>query len=685
VTIGELRVVLSLATQRFNSALSGAQSAIMSFKNAIGGIGAGIGQVFSKVAETVKRVGIVSGIAFTGAIIAGARFEDAMNRTFAIISSGGELAAGAITELTDEARRLGRETLYSSTQAAMGMQKLALAGFSVGEIKNTIGPVLNMAIVGNMDLADATDVAITSLKSFQMEASDAAKVADVLAKASTSANVTVGSLGEALKYSAAVANAAGWSMEELSAMISQMGNAGFQGSQSGTALRRAISMMLSPTNAAQKVMEKYGLTFVDAAGKLRPLIAIIGELSKANVSAADMFELFGLRAAPAMTAVSRMGVDSLSKLEKKLKSSAGTADKMSQKFRETIVGRFKDLMATLNEVSITITQAFGTSIADALFGLRNWLNNINSAIQENDKLKAIIDGLKEGLAPLIARFKEIGDAVVDWIKGLSPEELKEKFKAVGTIISNVALSIINVLGKVGQLIGNVLSFDTEKAKASLETLRDALLEVFRGVAHLFVGAMASGMYAVGPIMLEVFKAIIDAVGKMFATGIYRAMETAMGNMAKIFGNIPFIGQMFKDAEKDMAMLANQMEKEWMGISYADAIVKGMEEAAKQMPQIFEKAISQAGGHFQKAIDIVTPTGPPPTRKEPTPVLSAPEQIQAEVNAAIQAGLAYEQGIRDLANSMGDRLSAQDEYIRKQSADNRQKANTLLRESQTASQ
>jgi len=437
--VGEIQVILKLAYRGFQSALRGIRGQILSFKNSITSLGRGISRIFSSLFRVIRNVGIVAGIAFGAMIIAGARFEDAMNRTFAIISGGSKMAAAGMSALTEEARRLGRETLYSSTQAAKGMQVLALAGFNTREILKTIGPVLNMAIVGNIELAEASSIAITALRSFQMDASKTVRVSDILAKAAVSANITISSLGESLKYSAAVANAAGWSIEELTAAIGQMGNAGFQGSMAGSSLRRAISMMLSPTSQAQKIMNKLGLTFTDSTGKLKPFVEIISALEVAGIGAADMFKLFGLRAAPAMTAVVSMGVGSLTKLQKKLEDSAGTADKMSQKFRETIVGRFKDLMATVNELAITFTKAFGTSIADALFGMRNWLNEINDAIQAHGRLAKIIDSLKEGLSPLTEKFKELGQSMIDWIKDADFDAISKSIKEfVASAMTSVA-------------------------------------------------------------------------------------------------------------------------------------------------------------------------------------------------------------------------------------------------------
>ena len=503
--IGELQVVISLATRRFTTALSGIQGRLAVFKSGLNKIGAGVGNVFRNITNIIRTASLVIGVALVGATVAGALFGDAMNRTFAIISGGAELAKEQMVALTAEARRLGRETLYSSTQAAKGMQVLALAGFKTQEIIGAIAPTLNMAIVGNLDLAAAASITIAALKSFQMEAGDAVKVADILAKAATSANVTVASLGEAFTYSAAVANAAGMSMEELGAAIGQMGNAGFQGSMAGTAMRRALSMMLNPTNRAQEIMERLGVTFKDSTGKLRPFVDIIGDLNKAGAGASDMLQMFGLRAGPAMVAMVNMGTEGLKNLQTELENSAGTADKMSQKFRETIVGRSKDLIATLNELAITFTKAFGKSIADSIFGLRNWLNAINEALQQNDKLQRVVTAIKEGLGPLADKFREVGAAILKWVKNIDIAELEAKLKSKLESISNTITKLINKFKEI----------DWKDLKVQITGVTVALMalggtSILTGIGNLAIALIA--LKKVGIVTAGVAAAKVAGVG-----------------------------------------------------------------------------------------------------------------------------------------------------------------------------
>ena len=90
---------------------------------------------------------------------------------------------------------------------------------------------LNLAAASGEDLASSSDIAASTLRGFGLAASDAAHVADVLAANANRTNSSVADTGEAMKYIAPLARAAGLSLEETAAAIGIMANAGVNGSQ----------------------------------------------------------------------------------------------------------------------------------------------------------------------------------------------------------------------------------------------------------------------------------------------------------------------------------------------------------------------------------------------------------------------------------------------------------------------
>ena len=100
---------------------------------------------------------------------------------------------------------------------------------------------------------------------------------DVLVTGFTSANTNLQQLGEAFTYAGPVAKAAGLGFEETAAALSIMGNAGFQGTLAGTALRGAITRLLNPTAEAADILARLGVNATDSSGELLPLREIIGQ------------------------------------------------------------------------------------------------------------------------------------------------------------------------------------------------------------------------------------------------------------------------------------------------------------------------------------------------------------------------------------------------------------------------
>lgn len=64
------------------------------------------------------------------------------------------------------------------------------------------------------------------LSAFGMQAKESGHFADVLAKSASSANTTIGGMGNAFKYAAPVAGALGYTIEDTSIAIGLMSNAG---------------------------------------------------------------------------------------------------------------------------------------------------------------------------------------------------------------------------------------------------------------------------------------------------------------------------------------------------------------------------------------------------------------------------------------------------------------------------
>jgi TP901 family phage tail tape measure protein len=206
-----------------------------------------------------------------------ANFEQQMARVKALTNASG----GEFQKLEAKAKQLGSTTVFSASQAAEAMSYFALAGFKTDQILGAIGPTLDLAAAGQIEIAEAADIAAKIMAGMGLSADELGNAVDVMAKAMTTANTDLTMLGDAFKFVGPMAKSAGISLEEITAAIQLLSNAGIQGEMAGTTLRGMLLSLTSPSSEAQKELQRLGVRIVDTAGDVRPLVDIITDLENA--------------------------------------------------------------------------------------------------------------------------------------------------------------------------------------------------------------------------------------------------------------------------------------------------------------------------------------------------------------------------------------------------------------------
>ena len=200
------------------------------------------------------------------------------------------------------------------------------------------------------------------------EAEQAGHVADVLAENANRTNAAVSDTGEAMKYAAPLARAAGISFEETAAAIGIMSNAGIKGSQAGTTLRGALSRLSKPTDDMADAMEELGISFYDSNGKMKSLSEQVGMLQGAFSGMTDeqknnyLVTLYGQEALSGMLALINEGEGSLSELTKSYENCDGAAKKAADTMQDNLKGAIEQLGGSAESLGIV----FYESVSDSL-------------------------------------------------------------------------------------------------------------------------------------------------------------------------------------------------------------------------------------------------------------------------------------------------------------------------------
>ncbi len=296
------------------------------------------------------------------------------------ISKVGALARASNTELSamkDAALDLGKKTEWSAKQAASGMSFLAMAGFSASDTIKAMPGLLDLASAGSLQLARASDIASNILSTFSLKASESNRVADVLARTATRANVNVSQIGESMKFLGPTAASMGVSLEEASAAIGILGDFGLQGSMATSTLSSAMLRFTKPTRAMTDTMSNLGIKVFDTQGKFKGLAGMLAEVERATLGMTDeqkantLAVLFGARAyknvASLLNAQKEVIIDgrketlkgsaALRGFTKEMMQATGTAKKVAGRKLDNLVGDITKMGSVMEGLKITIGDA----------------------------------------------------------------------------------------------------------------------------------------------------------------------------------------------------------------------------------------------------------------------------------------------------------------------------------------
>ena len=278
------------------------------------------------------------------------------------------------------------------TEAAEGMENLASAGFTTNQILEAMPGLLDLAASDNLDLATAADIAASTLNGFGLEASQAAHVADVLTRAAADTNAGITDTGEAMKYIAPVAATMGQSLEEVTAAIGLMSNAGIKGGQAGTTLRSALTRLANPSEKAAELMEELGFSAYDSNGKMLSLKEIIGKLQTSMKGLTEeqqqqaIATIFGQESMSGMLALIAAGPAELEKITKSLEKCDGAAKDMANTMMDNTKGAWDEFTSALEGAGIVIGNTLLPAITKGINKVTDMVsafNNLNPAVQKN--------------------------------------------------------------------------------------------------------------------------------------------------------------------------------------------------------------------------------------------------------------------------------------------------------------
>ncbi len=548
------------ATDRFTRPIAKMESRLDRFaRRGLRGLSA-MDKYASKLSSGMKTLGsALAAAAVPAGLLAynigktGADFEQAITNVGAV----GLQTRDQIASLEKKALDLGATTQFTATQAAEAMEIMARAGFKNEEILSGVGGVLDAAAASGLEMAEVANHVSNVLKGMGLQATDAARVADVLALASSRTNSSIGSLGESMKNLAPVARQLNVPLEQAVASVALLQDVGLDASEAGTATATMLTKLTKPIPEVAKRMKQLGIAFKDSAGNALPLPQILGQFDKAakksggNMEVVAFFaDLVGLRGQKAALNLKDMFTSGkLSTLVDELEKAEGSAKKMAALRLDSFQGDLTLLGSAVDAVKIKLYNLEASPLRDVAKAITSWVsenqegivsgaNNALSGLKEFGSLvaKSFNDALKPAKEALSGIFDSWGSDDTEFVKGMlvSFAQNLGKIAAFGlmaagafTVLAGgvfaagnaIVTGLFAVLDDGIALIGDsILAFDNwwAKVKAYFGELPGRMRDFGRDV----VRGLVDGIKSLADAPLDAIKSV--------GTGALNAFKEAMG-------------------------------------------------------------------------------------------------------------------------------------------------------------
>jgi len=517
----------------------------------------------------------------------GIQFEDELAKLQAIANA----TTSQMQTLKASILDVGTSSRFSVIDLTKISQTLAQAGVSAGEMKTVLEAVTTLATASGSTPDEAVNLVTGALGAFQLQASETARVADLMTSALNRTKLTVQQVGQAIQYVGATAFEQNVTLEDLLATVGAMAQAGIKsGSTIGTGLRQLLVDLADPSKKLVEQLKAVGLTAADVNVSVHGEAQVLETLKTAGFGAGQAYAGLETRAAAAYL-VLKNNVDVMDQLKLSFaeQGAAATANERAMDSLTAQWQRFKNILADgfsddldgllvrakdfLRWVNDTMSQkkgadAFSFSVSDPIgtgYGSDRYKNNWGEIgrffAYENenllpDTLKSIYKIQNAALDLMTPRFwiggEGMGQALDRYNKNLgqthdSMEKLQTKLTGFNEKADKQRGLISEVDKEMSRLSVQHGSLEGHTTRTTAETV--TLMSKFEGLSKYLVGvtgdygslmnAMRQYRAEASGTMQTILSGQISAQGQVASA----ALAAGRGVRSRIFGNSALMSQL----------------------------------------------------------------------------------------------------------------------------------------------
>lgn len=228
----------------------------------------------------------------------GAKFEYATQYTEAM-GDVADRTALSLGHMREELLQLN-DLRKTPAELAVGLNELVKAGVGRMDALRELPELTKFAVLGEMELGQATQLAVGQANAFGISISDAA---NMIAKAASISTADLKDMSVAMTQTTELGSIAKISFEEVAAGIALISNQGIIGEKAGTSFRTSIIRMINPTEKLKGMMKDLNVEYsaFNKNGEQKNVQQMFADLDKSishltqGDKVAFLTELFSMR------------------------------------------------------------------------------------------------------------------------------------------------------------------------------------------------------------------------------------------------------------------------------------------------------------------------------------------------------------------------------------------------------
>ena len=464
-----------------------------------------LGNQFKSVGDKMKGVGDNMTKYVTGPIVAGAGLSVAawkdVDNGLDIVTQKTGASGKSLEGMQESVKNLTQQipTDFATAGAAVGEVNTRF-GLTGQALEDLSAQFIKFADLNDTDVSTSVDKVQKAMEAFNVPASEAGNMLDVLNKVGQDTGISMDTLTDSMVTNAPQLQAMGLNASQAATFLGQLETSGIDSNKAMVGLNKAIVQGAKEGKTLPEVMSEIQSSIVGASNETDAMNAAV--------------EIFGSKAGPAIATAARNGSLDFQALASAATDASGSVDKTFEGTQDP-ADKFQTMMNSLKVTGYEVADSLFTLLAPALEAVSGWLQKAAGWWQglspEMQKVILAVAGIVAAIGPLLMIIGSLASAIGSIIT-IAP--------MIGTAFSALAGPVGIVIGIIAALIaiGVLLYKNWDKIKAAAGALKNWVVEKFTAlktkVAEIFTKIKDAMLKPIRKAR-DLIKAIIDKIKGFF--------------------------------------------------------------------------------------------------------------------------------------------------------------------------